>query len=57
LGWLIGLVVSAVSLVSLRTEILERVSYSLALGALAAAIAQAIFYLAARTREAADSAY
>jgi O-antigen/teichoic acid export membrane protein len=56
-GWLIGLVVSGFSLVMLRTEILERVSYSLALGALAAAVAQAVFYLAVRTREAGDSAY
>ena len=56
-GWLIGLLVSAASLVLLRTEILERVSYSLALGALAAAIAQAIFYLATRIREAGGSAY
>ena len=57
IGWLIGLLVSAVSLVSLRTEILERVSYSLALGTLAAAVAQALFYLATRTREAGDATY
>src|SRR5918997_1535713 len=55
-GWLIGLLVCAVSLASLRAEILERVSYSLALGALAAAVAQAIFYLATRARGAGDSA-
>jgi O-antigen/teichoic acid export membrane protein len=56
LGWLIGLIVSAVSLALLATEILERVSYSLALGTLAAAASQAAFFLAVRRRagEAAD---
>jgi O-antigen/teichoic acid export membrane protein len=50
LGWLIGLLVSACSLALLATEILERVSYSLALGALAAAVSQAAFYLVVRRR-------
>lgn len=48
LGWLLGLPVSAVGLVVFRIEVVERVSYSLALGALAAAAFQAVFYLAAR---------
>jgi O-antigen/teichoic acid export membrane protein len=52
LGWMVGLPVSAVSLALLRMDILERVSYSLALGTLAAAAAQAVFYLATRERPA-----
>lgn len=50
LGWLLGLPVSAVGLAVFRIEVVERVSYSLALGALAAAVFQAAFYLAARRR-------
>lgn len=50
LGWALGPPVSAVALAVLRTGVLERVSYALALGALAAAIAQAAFYLATRRR-------
>ena len=50
LGWLIGLLVSATCMTLLRIEVLERISYSLALGALAAAAAQAAFYLATRER-------
>src|ERR687893_242060 len=50
LGWLIGLLVSTVCVVALNMGILERVSYSLALGTLAAAAAQAAFYLATRER-------
>jgi O-antigen/teichoic acid export membrane protein len=50
LGWLIGLTVSTVALALLATGILERVSYSLALGTLAAAASQAAFFLAARRR-------
>jgi O-antigen/teichoic acid export membrane protein len=49
-GWLIGLLVSAVCVAALNMDILERISYSLALGALAAAAAQAAFYLASRRR-------
>src|SRR5918998_759557 len=50
LGWMAGLPVSAVSLLLLSTDVLERVSYSLALGTLAAAASQAVFYLATRER-------
>ena len=46
-GWLIGLLVSAASVAVFSGDILERVSYSLALGALAAAAAQTAFYVAA----------
>jgi O-antigen/teichoic acid export membrane protein len=52
LGWLLGLPVSAGSLILLSTGILERVSYSLALGTLTAAVAQATFYLATQERPA-----
>ena len=55
LGWLIGLLVSATCMALLRIEVLERISYSLALGALAAAVAQAAFYLATRGRRVTDS--
>jgi O-antigen/teichoic acid export membrane protein len=54
LGWLIGLLVSATCMALLRIEVLERISYSLALGALAAAVAQAAFYLATRGRRVTD---
>ncbi len=50
LGWLLGLPVSAVGLAVIGLGVVERVSYSLALGALAAAAFQAAFYLAARRR-------
>jgi O-antigen/teichoic acid export membrane protein len=50
LGWLIGLLVSVGCVAALKMDILERVSYSLALGALAAVAAQAAFYLATRRR-------
>jgi O-antigen/teichoic acid export membrane protein len=49
-GWLIGLLVSAASVAVLSVDILERVSYSLALGAFAAAAAQTAFYVATRKR-------
>jgi O-antigen/teichoic acid export membrane protein len=52
LGWLVGLPVSGLCLTLLSTDILERVSYSLALGTFAAAVAQAAFYLATRKRPA-----
>jgi O-antigen/teichoic acid export membrane protein len=55
LGWMAGLPVSTVSLALMRADILERVSYSLALGTLAAAVSQAAFYLAARERRATGS--
>jgi O-antigen/teichoic acid export membrane protein len=50
LGWLVGLLVCGVCLALLRMDLLERVSYSLALGAFAAAVSQAAFYLAMRER-------
>jgi O-antigen/teichoic acid export membrane protein len=50
LGWLAGLPVSAASLALLSIDILERVSYSLALGTFAAAVSQAALYLATRER-------
>jgi O-antigen/teichoic acid export membrane protein len=53
LGWLVGLPVCGVCLELLRTDVIERVAYSLALGTLAAAASQAAFYLA--TREATGS--
>jgi O-antigen/teichoic acid export membrane protein len=52
LGWLVGLPVCGVCLALLRVDVLERVSYSLALGALAAAASQATFYLATREQPA-----
>jgi O-antigen/teichoic acid export membrane protein len=48
LGWLVGLPVCGLCLTLLSTDVLERVSYSLALGTFAAAGAQAAFYLATR---------
>jgi O-antigen/teichoic acid export membrane protein len=54
LGWLVALPVCGVCLALLNTGILERVSYSLALGALAAAASQAAFYLAIRKLPAPD---
>lgn len=47
-GWGAGLLVSAMSVAFLGTAVLERVSYSLALGAAVAAGAQALLYLANR---------
>jgi O-antigen/teichoic acid export membrane protein len=55
LGWMAGLPVSAVSLALMRADILERVSYSLALGTLAAAVSQAAFYLATREHQSTGS--
>ena len=52
LGWLVGLPVCGVCLELLRTDVIERVAYSLALGTLAAAASQAAFYLATRERPA-----
>ncbi|MGB3683900.1 MAG: lipopolysaccharide biosynthesis protein [Rubrobacteraceae bacterium] len=51
LGWAVGLVSSVVSLAALQTDVLERVSLSLALGAGAAVVAQAVLYLIARRPE------
>jgi O-antigen/teichoic acid export membrane protein len=50
LGWLAGLLASGASLALLKADLLERVSFSLAIGALAAAACQSTFYLAARNR-------
>lgn len=48
LGWLLGLPVAAVVMLLSSAGTLERVSFSLALGAAAAALGQAAFYLLAR---------
>ena len=48
LGWFVGLLASVVCLAALETGIVERVSYSLALGTFVAAVAQAVFYLVTR---------
>lgn len=50
LGWLLGLLASVLCLVVLPLDVVERVSFSLALGTLVAALAQAAFYLALRIR-------
>ncbi len=47
-GWGIGLVTATVCLPLLAMGVVEKVAYSLVLGAFAAALAQVIFYLAAR---------
>jgi O-antigen/teichoic acid export membrane protein len=52
LGWFVGLLSSAICLLALPIGVVERVSYSLALGTFVAAAAQAAFYLAARRRPA-----
>lgn len=48
LGWLLGLPVSGICMALPVADPLYRVSFSLALGAFAAAVAQAAFYLAVR---------
>src|SRR5215212_6304615 len=53
LGWFVGLLASAVCLATLGVGVVERVSYSLALGTLVAAVVQGLFYLAMRGRSAA----
>jgi O-antigen/teichoic acid export membrane protein len=50
LGWFAGLLASAACLATLWVGVVERVSYSLALGTLVAAVAQAAFYLTVRRR-------
>jgi O-antigen/teichoic acid export membrane protein len=50
LGWFVGLLASAVCMATLGAGIVERVSYSLALGTFVAAVAQAVFYLVTRMR-------
>ena len=49
-GWVVGLLSAALCVLVLRTDLIERISLSLLVGAAVAAIAQAIFYLAARRR-------
>jgi O-antigen/teichoic acid export membrane protein len=53
LGWFAGLFASAACLATLGVGVVERVSYSLALGTLVAAVVQAGFFLALRRRPAA----
>jgi O-antigen/teichoic acid export membrane protein len=48
LGWFVGLLASALCLATLGVGVVERVSYSLALGTFASAAVQGIFYLALR---------
>lgn len=50
LGWFAGLPVSILCLTVLNVNVVERVAYSLSLGVVAAAVAQAALYLAARGR-------
>src|SRR3712207_1322152 len=52
LGWLLGLPVSGICLALPVADPLYRVSFSLAIGALAATLAQAAFYLVVRRRPA-----
>jgi O-antigen/teichoic acid export membrane protein len=52
LGWLLGLPVSGVCMALPVADPLYRVSFSLAIGAFAAALAQAVFYLTVRRRPA-----
>jgi O-antigen/teichoic acid export membrane protein len=52
LGWLLGLPVSGVCMALPAADPVYRVSFSLTLGALAAALAQAVFYLMVRGRPA-----
>src|ERR671920_1933926 len=50
LGWFTGLLASAACLAALGVGVVERVSYSLAVGTFAAAVAQGALYLALRRR-------
>ena len=52
LGWLVGLPVAAACMALPVAGLLERVSFALALGALAAAVAQAALYMTVRRRPA-----
>ena len=52
LGWLVGLPVAAACMALPVAGLLQRVSFALALGALAAAVAQAAFYMTVRRRPA-----
>ena len=55
LGWSIGLLASVVCLATLGAGVVERVSYSLAVGTSVAAAIQAAFYLAMRRRPRVES--
>ena len=48
LGWISGLLASVLCLLILQTEVVERISVSLVVGAGTAALAQAVFYLIIR---------
>jgi O-antigen/teichoic acid export membrane protein len=50
IGWFVGLCASAVCLATLGVGVVERVSYSLAAGTLAAAAMQGVFFLLLRRR-------
>ena len=51
-GWVVGLLSAALCVLVLRTDLIERISLSLVVGAAVAAGAQVIFYLASRGRPA-----
>lgn len=56
-GWLLGLPASAILMALIQADPVQRVSYSLVLGAFVAAVSQTILYLSARrSRESASSA-
>ncbi len=48
LGWVLGLLASAIFVAALPLGVVERVAYAVALGAFVSAVAQAVFYLASR---------
>ena len=52
-GWILGLISAALCVLVIRTDLIERISISLVFGAAVAALAQLVFYLAARGRPAA----
>jgi O-antigen/teichoic acid export membrane protein len=55
-GWGIGLLAAAICLPLISLDVAEKVAYSLAIGAFAAALAQVVFYLVARKRQAPSAA-
>ena len=52
-GWLLGLLAAALCVFVPRADLIDRISLSLVVGAAVAAMAQVVFYLAARRRPAA----
>ena len=52
-GWVAGLLSAALCVLVLRAGLIDRISVSLGVGAGVAALAQVVFYLAARGRPAA----